>query len=180
MCSSDLSSEIAESVRELQAVPGRFEILKTESIPTVIIDYAHTPEALKATLASARGLKEKGKLFVVFGCGGGRDQGKRPLMGAIADVGADFSVVTSDNPRGETPMSIINEVVRGMSARNHIVEEDRKEAIKIALKNSKPEDIVVIAGKGHESTQEIAGELFNFEDREVAKSLIFELFEEEV
>ncbi|HJP16283.1 MAG TPA: UDP-N-acetylmuramoyl-L-alanyl-D-glutamate--2,6-diaminopimelate ligase [Acidimicrobiales bacterium] len=174
------SSEIAESVRELQAVPGRFEILKTESIPTVIIDYAHTPEALKATLASARGLKEKGKLFVVFGCGGGRDQGKRPLMGAIADVGADFSVVTSDNPRGETPMSIINEVVRGMSARNHIVEEDRKEAIKIALKNSKPEDIVVIAGKGHESTQEIAGELFNFEDREVAKSLIFELFEEEV
>ena len=74
------SSEIAESVRELQAVPGRFEILKTESIPTVIIDYAHTPEALKATLASARGLKEKGKLFVVFGCGVGRDQGKRPLM----------------------------------------------------------------------------------------------------
>ncbi len=173
-------SKIASGISQLQAVPGRFEILKSESSPAIVIDYAHTPEALKATLKSARALKEKGRVLVVFGCGGGRDQGKRPLMGAMADVGADFSVVTSDNPRGESPMSIIEEIVSGMSAGNHIVEENRKEAIKIALMNSEPEDVIVIAGKGHETTQEIAGQLFDFDDKEISKSLIFELFEEEV
>lgn len=173
-------SKIASGVSQLQAVPGRFEILKGESSPAIVIDYAHTPEALKATLKSARALKEKGRVLVVFGCGGGRDQGKRPLMGQMADVGADFSVVTSDNPRGESPMSIIDEIVSGMSAGNHIVEEDRKEAIKIALMNSQPEDVIVVAGKGHETTQEIAGELFDFDDKEISKSLIFELFEDEV
>ena len=173
-------SKIASGVSQLRAVPGRFEILKSESSPAVVIDYAHTPEALKATLKSARALREKGRVHVVFGCGGGRDQGKRPLMGAMADAGADFSVVTSDNPRGESPMSIIDEIVSGMSAGNHIVEEDRKEAIKIALMNSEPEDVIVIAGKGHETTQEIAGELFDFDDKEVSKSLIFELFQDEV
>ncbi|OUX44946.1 MAG: UDP-N-acetylmuramoyl-L-alanyl-D-glutamate--2,6-diaminopimelate ligase, partial [Proteobacteria bacterium TMED261] len=104
-------SKIASGVSQLQAVPGRFEILKSQSSPAIVIDYAHTPEALKATLKSARALKEKGRVLVVFGCGGGRDQGKRPLMGEMADVGADFSVVTSDNPRGESPMSIIDEIV---------------------------------------------------------------------
>ena len=173
-------SKIASGVSQLQAVPGRFEILKGESSPAIVIDYAHTPEALKATLKSARALKEKGRVLVVFGCGGGRDQGKRPLMGQMADVGADFSVVTSDNPRGESPMSIIDEIVSGMSTGNHIVEEDRKEAIKIALMNSQPEDVIVVAGKGHETTQEIAGELFDFDDKEISKSLIFELFEDEV
>lgn len=173
-------SKIASGVSQLQAVPGRFEILKGESSPAIVIDYAHTPEALKATLKSARALKEKGRVLVVFGCGGGRDQGKRPLMGQMADVGADFSVVTSDNPRGESPMSIIDEIVSGMSAGNHIVEEDRKEAIKIALMNSQPEDVIVVAGKGHETTQEIAGEFFDFDDKEISKSLIFQLFEDEV
>ena len=173
-------SKIASGISQLQAVPGRFEILKSESSPAIVIDYAHTPEALKATLTSARALKEKGRVLVVFGCGGGRDQGKRPLMGAVADVGADFSVVTSDNPRGESPMSIIEEIVSGMSTGNHVVEENRKEAIKIALMNSEPEDVIVIAGKGHETTQEIAGQLFDFDDKEISKSLIFELFEEEV
>ena len=91
-----------------------------------------------------------------------------------------FSVVTSDNPRGESPMSIIDEIVSGMSTGNHIVEEDRKEAIKIALMNSQPEDVIVVAGKGHETTQEIAGEFFDFDDKEISKSLIFELFEDEV
>lgn len=173
-------SKIASGVSQLQAVPGRFEILKGESSPAIVIDYAHTPEALKATLKSARALKEKGRVLVVFGCGGGRDQGKRPLMGQMADVGADFSVVTSDNPRGESPMSIIDEIVSGMSTGNHIVEEDRKEAIKIALMNSQPEDVIVVAGKGHETTQEIAGEFFDFDDKEISKSLIFQLFEDEV
>ena len=173
-------SKIASGISQLRAVPGRFEILKSESSPAIVVDYAHTPEALKATLKSARALKENGRVFVVFGCGGGRDQGKRPLMGAVADVGADFSVVTSDNPRGESPMSIIDEIVSGMSAGNHIVEEDRKEAIKIALMNSEPEDVIVVAGKGHETTQEIAGKLFDFDDKEVSKSLIFQLFKEEV
>lgn len=174
------SSEIAKSVSELQPVPGRFEILKSKSAPTVVIDYAHTPEALKATSISARGLKEKGRLLVVFGCGGGRDQGKRPLMGAVAETVADFSVVTSDNPRWESPMSIIDEVVSGMNERNHVVEVDRKEAIKIALRNAELEDVILIAGKGHELTQEISGEFLNFDDREVTKRLIFELFGEEV
>ena len=175
-----IPSKIASGISQLRAVPGRFEILKSESSPAIVVDYAHTPEALKATLKSARALKENGRVFVVFGCGGGRDQGKRPLMGAVADVGADFSVVTSDNPRGESPMSIIDEIVSGMSAGNHIVEEDRKEAIKIALMNSEPEDVIVVAGKGHETTQEIAGKLFDFDDKEVSKSLIFQLFKEEV
>jgi len=173
-------SKIASGVSQLRAVPGRFEILKSESSPAVVIDYAHTPEALKATLKSARALREKGRVHVVFGCGGGRDQGKRPLMGAMADAGADFSVVTSDNPRGESPMSIIDEIVSGMSEGNYIVEEDRKEAIKIALMNSGPEDVIVVAGKGHESTQEIAGKLFDFDDKEVSRSLILELFEDKV
>jgi len=175
-----IPSKIASGISQLRAVPGRFEILKSESSPAIVVDYAHTPEALKATLKSARALKENGRVFVVFGCGGGRDQGKRPLMGAMADIGADFSVVTSDNPRGESPMSIIDEIVSGMSAGNHIVEEDRKEAIKIALMNSEPEDVIVVAGKGHETTQEIAGKLFDFDDKEVSKSLIFQLFKEEV
>ena len=173
-------SKIASGVSQLQAVPGRFEILKGESSPAIVIDYAHTPEALKATLESARALTEKGRVLVVFGCGGGRDQGKRPLMGQMADVGADFSVVTSDNPRGESPMSIIDEIVSGMSAGSHIVEEDRKEAIKTALMKSEPEDVIVVAGKGHETTQEIAGKFFDFDDKEISKSLIFELFEDEV
>ena len=144
----------------------------------MIIDYAHTPEALEATLKSTRNLKEKGKLIVVFGCGGGRDKGKRPLMGAVAENGADFTVVTSDNPREEPAGSIIKDILGGMKSSDLVVEEDRKKAIEIALRHASEDDVVLIAGKGHETTQEIEGEFLDFKDLEVVEGLIPELFGE--
>ncbi|CAI8377742.1 MAG: UDP-N-acetylmuramoyl-L-alanyl-D-glutamate--2,6-diaminopimelate ligase [Acidimicrobiales bacterium AG-410-I20] len=172
------ATEIAKQIEKLESVPGRFETIKKNVGPTVIIDYAHTPEALEATLKSTRNLKEKGKLIVVFGCGGGRDKGKRPLMGAVAENGADFTVVTSDNPREEPAGSIIKDILGGMKSSDFIVEEDRKKAIEIALRHASEDDVVLIAGKGHETTQEIEGEFLDFKDLEVVEGLIPELFGE--
>lgn len=173
-------TEVAHQIEKLESVPGRFEIIKKNLGPTVIVDYAHTPEALEATLRSARNLKEKGKLIVVFGCGGERDKGKRPLMGLVAEAGADFSVVTSDNPRKESAMNIIEDIVYEMKANTFVVEENRKNAIELALRHSNEDDVVLIAGKGHENTQEISGEYFDFSDRDVVESIFSELFGEEV
>ena len=128
---------------------------------------------------SARKLKGNGDLIVVFGCGGERDKAKRPLMGKVAEDGADFSVVTSDNPREEPAMNIIEEILSGLETNDFIVEANRKDAIELALRRANKNDVVVIAGKGHETTQEISGRLFDFKDREVADGLISEIFREE-
>jgi UDP-N-acetylmuramoyl-L-alanyl-D-glutamate--2,6-diaminopimelate ligase len=140
---------------------------------SVVVDYAHTPEALRAVLSSVRTLTA-GRLVVVFGCGGGRDQGKRAEMGRVVHELADIAFVTSDNPRFEDPESIINEILTGMTGTGCEVESivDRAIAIESAISGAGSADIVVIAGKGHEPYQEIAGEFLAFSDVEVARNAV--------
>ena len=137
---------------------------------TVLVDYAHTDDALKNVLATLKPLC-KGKLRVVFGCGGDRDKTKRPRMARVAEQLADFAIVTSDNPRTEDPKAIIDDVVAGFENRDSqaiTVEPDRKKAIEIAIDAAGPDDIVLIAGKGHETYQIIGTEKFHFSDNEIA------------
>jgi UDP-N-acetylmuramoyl-L-alanyl-D-glutamate--2,6-diaminopimelate ligase len=143
-------STIAARLRTVPQVPGRLEVIHER--PTVLRDYAHTPDALERSLLAVRPFARK-KLIVVFGAGGDRDRGKRPLMGAVAEKGADFAIVTSDNPRTEEPSAIIEDVERGMRMTNHESIEDRREAIARALSLAGPEDVVLLAGKGHETYQ---------------------------
>jgi UDP-N-acetylmuramyl-tripeptide synthetase len=140
--------------------------------PTVIVDFAHTPDALEKVLAALKPLTP-GRLVCVFGCGGGRDTGKRPLMGAAVAAGADAAIVTSDNPRNEDPMHIIAGILAGMPAGQR-VEADRRAAIRAAILEAGPEDIVVLAGKGHEDYQEIHGVKHPFSDFEAARAALRE------
>lgn len=146
----------------------------------MIVDYAHTPDALEAVLAAARDVlnmstggparspgRKPGRLLVVFGCGGERDVGKRSLMGRVADESADLVVVTSDNPRGEPPEGVIADILAGMERPDPVVEPDRRHGIAVALSSAAPEDLVVVAGRGHETSQEIAGRFVPFDDRKV-------------
>lgn len=161
---------IARGFATLQQVPGRFESVKNDLGIGVVVDYAHTPDGLAQVLASARELTH-GHVIVVFGCGGNRDKGKRPMMGKIAAELSDMVYVTSDNPRTEDPAEIIKEVVAGMgeqSQKSVHIDVDRANAIASAISAARHGDIVVIAGKGHESTQEINGVLLPFHDVEVA------------
>ena len=149
----------------LPAPPGRFEVVSRN--PTVVVDYAHTPDALERTLATARALC-RGSLSVVFGAGGDRDRSKRPLLGAAA-LGADKIVLTSDNPRGEAPESIIDEIASGITRRACVVRQlDRARAIELAMADAEPDDLIVIAGKGHEQTQEAHGQKRPFSDAAIA------------
>ena len=162
---------IAAGLASMSPVPGRFEPVHNDLGFAVIVDYAHTPESLRALLESARQVAE-GRVIVVFGCGGDRDAGKRPEMGRVAAAVADDVIVTSDNPRSEDPASIIDEVCAGIDATGVPVERqvDRSEAIASAIFRARRGDIVVIAGKGHEATQETAGVLHPFSDVDVARS----------
>jgi len=156
--------QIASSLRTLPAVPGRLERVPA-SIP-IFVDYAHSPDALAHVLKTLRPLCE-GKLITVFGCGGDRDKGKRPIMGKIAEQYSDICVVTSDNPRTESPQSIINEIAFGMShSHQHFI--SREQGIAFAIAQAKPKDVVIIAGKGHETYQEIKGIKNPFDDRIIA------------
>ncbi len=143
-------------------VPGRFEIVDVGQDFTVIVDYAHTPEGLEAVLGAARAIAEQG-LTVVFGAGGERDRRKRPLMGASA-AAADRIVITTDNPRSEDPGRIANEITAGLDRLPDLVEKDRHLAIRHAIATAGPGDVVVIAGKGHEKTQTIGDQVFDFDD----------------
>jgi UDP-N-acetylmuramoyl-L-alanyl-D-glutamate--2,6-diaminopimelate ligase len=147
-------------------VPGRLEPVEAGQPFTVLVDYAHTPDALATVLQTARGIT-RGRLIVVFGCGGDRDRAKRPLMGEVAARLADDVVVTSDNPRSEDPDAIIAEILAGVG-RPVMVERDRRQAIRMALARADEVDVVVIAGKGHEQGQETAGAKLPFDDRLVA------------
>lgn len=165
--------ESAHAVAALRPVPGRMQRIGGDAQPLVVVDYAHSPDALDKVLAAiadvvrARG----GSLLCVFGCGGERDHGKRPLMGEAASRHADFVVVTSDNPRGEDPAKIIAEILPGVRAA-HAVEPDRRAAIRLAVARSRPNDVIVVAGKGHEPYQEIAGTRLPFSDLAEAQAAL--------
>jgi len=161
---------IAEGVARVDGVPGRFETVDEGQPFTVVVDYSHKPGALENVLRAARDLTT-GRVLCVFGCGGDRDRAKRPLMGAIAADLADVAIVTSDNPRSEDPLAIIEEVLTGAPGRLD-VEPDRRAAIARAVEAAEPGDVVVIAGKGHEQGQELAGEVLPFDDRDVAREAL--------
>jgi UDP-N-acetylmuramoyl-L-alanyl-D-glutamate--2,6-diaminopimelate ligase len=162
--------EIQRQIPLLTPRWGRLEFVPCASRAKVYVDFAHTPDGLEKVCAAARGFTE-GKLWVVFGAGGDRDPLKRPLMGAACEKGADRLVVTSDNPRSEEPMKIIEGILSGMAARTNVmVEPDRARAIAAALAAAEEGDTVLVCGKGHETTQEIAGVKFPFDDRDVVRA----------
>jgi UDP-N-acetylmuramoyl-L-alanyl-D-glutamate--2,6-diaminopimelate ligase len=178
---------VEEGVRRCSGAPGRLEAVPVREGVTVLVDYAHKPDALEAVLGTLRRLT-RGRLICVFGCGGDRDRGKRPLMGEIAGRMADLPVLTSDNPRTEDPLAIIAEVEQGLAraglvrieragqqARSYLVEPDRRRAIKLALAGAREGDVVLIAGKGHEDYQLIGGRVLEFDDRVVAREIAAEL-----
>jgi UDP-N-acetylmuramoyl-L-alanyl-D-glutamate--2,6-diaminopimelate ligase len=166
----DISDEaIARGVRELRGVPGRFEAVDEGQPFAVLVDYAHTPDSLENVLRTARDLA-RNRVICVFGCGGDRDRGKRPLMGRIASELADAAIVTSDNPRSEDPEAIIAEILEGAAGAE--VEPDRREAITRAIAAAGEGDVVVIAGKGHEQGQQFADRTIPFDDREVAREAL--------
>ncbi len=160
---------IKQGIEAVARVPGRFERVDEGQPFTVLVDYAHTPGALETALEAARELGPGGRLLCVFGAGGDRDRAKRPLMGRVVAELADVSLVTSDNPRSEDPAAIAAEVVDGLDLE---VELDRRRAIERALESARAGDVVVIAGKGHEQGQEIAGRKLPFDDREVAREAL--------
>ncbi len=160
---------IAYGVKELRGVPGRFEAVDEGQPFAVLVDYAHTPDSLENVLRTARDLAQS-RVICVFGCGGDRDRGKRPLMGRIATELADVAIVTSDNPRSEEPDAIIAEILAG--AGDAEVEADRREAIARAVEAAEEGDVVVIAGKGHEQGQQFADRTIPFDDREVAREAL--------
>jgi UDP-N-acetylmuramoyl-L-alanyl-D-glutamate--2,6-diaminopimelate ligase len=159
---------IAARLSTLPQVPGRLERIYER--PTVLRDYAHTPDALERALLAVRPFAER-RLIAVFGCGGDRDRGKRPQMGAIAERLADHAIVTSDNPRTEDPDRIIDDIEAGMHGANHERITDRHDAIARALTIAAPDDVVVLAGKGHE-TYQIRGTIaYPFDEREIVREL---------
>ena len=180
---------VAQGIQQLGAVPGRLEKVANDLDLSILVDYAHTPDALEKVLAAVRPLS-RGKVLTVFGCGGDRDRGKRPLMGEIAARLSDLVVLTSDNPRTEDPLAILREVESGVrktglpelevpasefrvarleTDRGYWVEADRRQAIRIALKTARPGDLILIAGKGHEDYQILGSNKIHFDDREVAR-----------
>jgi UDP-N-acetylmuramoyl-L-alanyl-D-glutamate--2,6-diaminopimelate ligase len=162
---------ILEGIRKSPAIRGRFEKVDAGQKFLAVVDYAHTEDALERLIYTARGLT-KGKIITVFGCGGDRDRGKRPVMGAIATRLSDFVIITSDNPRSEDPEEIIKEIAAGAARRNYLAEPDRKAAIRRAVLMADENDVVLIAGKGHETYQEIGGKRFPCNDREVVEEAI--------
>jgi UDP-N-acetylmuramoyl-L-alanyl-D-glutamate--2,6-diaminopimelate ligase len=173
--------EVSEAVEKLQPVPGRFEVVDGSHAKkfTVVVDYAHTDDALRNLIALARDMvKERGgRVITLFGCGGDRDRTKRPRMGRAAGEGSDLVVLTSDNPRSEEPMAIIEEALVGVreTGTDCVVEEDRAGAIAIAIRAARPGDIVLIAGKGHEKVQILKDRTVPFDDVAVAAGVLKEI-----
>ncbi len=162
---------IRDALKDIK-IPGRFEILNAKG-RTIIIDYAHTPDALKNVLETVNLMKKTNKVITLFGAGGNRDKGKRPLMGRVAERFSDIIILTSDNPRYEDPQKIIEDILEGVENKKKVLsKEDREEAIKLAFEISKDGDIILIAGKGHEDYQEVKGKKIKFSDKEVIYKLI--------
>ncbi|MDH7576411.1 MAG: UDP-N-acetylmuramoyl-L-alanyl-D-glutamate--2,6-diaminopimelate ligase [Bacillota bacterium] len=167
-------SSLQETLQKAKGVPGRFEVIDQGQSFTVVVDYAHTPDGLENILRTSRTLTQ-GKVLTVFGCGGDRDPGKRPLMGRIAAELSDFTIITSDNPRSEDPGKILTQIEAGLKqigGARYLVIEDRYEAIRAALHQAQAGDFVVIAGKGHEGYQIIGDKVIPFNDRLVAQEII--------
>ena len=166
-------SVIARGIADCTAVPGRFERVDEGQPFVVAVDYAHTDDALRNVIAVARGLGPK-RVVTLFGCGGDRDRTKRPLMGMAAGELSDFVVLTSDNPRSEDPLDIINDALVGLRRTDtpHVIEPDRAAAIARALGDARPGDIVILAGKGHETYQVLKDHTIHFDDREVAREVL--------
>lgn len=162
----------------LQSVPGRMESVNALAGPLAVVDYAHSPDALEKALGALRPVatQRQGRVWCVFGCGGNRDTGKRPLMGAAAERCADQVVVTSDNPRSESPAQIIHQITQGLRVpAAAVVEPDRALAIAYALRTAQPQDVVLIAGKGHEDYQEVHGLRSFFSDKQCAEQVLQQL-----
>jgi len=161
-----------DAIAQIQSAAGRMQLLGGGALPLVVVDYAHTPDALEKVLTTLNAQKPvAAKLVCIFGCGGNRDAGKRELMGKIASDLADAVVVTSDNPRHENKRKIINEILQGMQG-NYLIEQNRAKAISVGILAAKPGDIVLIAGKGHEKYQEIKGVKNYFDDVEQAEKAL--------
>ena len=168
---------IEDGLNHVKNVSGRFEIISTDKEDfTVIMDYAHSPDGLENILNTARSFA-KGRLVTVFGCGGDRDKTKRPMMGEIAGRLSDFCVITSDNPRTEEPNSIIDAIEKGMQKTccDYIKMENRYEAIRYVLENAQKDDIIILAGKGHETYQEINGVKNHFDEKEIVAEILASL-----
>ncbi len=165
---------IARGIAALDAVPGRFQRIDEGQPFLVIVDYAHTDDALRNLIQTARELNKAGRIITVFGCGGDRDRAKRPLMGEAAGALSDRVVLTCDNPRTEDPLRILNDISVGLQKANadYVVEADRERAIEIALREAKAGDIVLLAGKGHETYQILKGRTIDFDDRAIARATL--------
>jgi len=162
--------DVLDVMPKLLPSPGRMELVA--DAPVVLVDYAHTPDALENALSTLAELKQA-RLFVVFGCGGDRDASKRAVMGRIAGQYADYVILTSDNPRTENPEAILDEIEAGVGAGSHVLRiENREQAIQHALKLAEPDDMVLIAGKGHEAYQEIGHERFPFSDQAIVRDIL--------
>lgn len=163
--------DLVQPLSTFRGAPGRLERVLNSS---VFVDFAHTPDALENVLATLQDLKKegRGKIITVFGCGGDRDQEKRPLMGAIVEKLSDLVIVTSDNPRSEDPLSIIQDILKGFKKNSHLIEVDRASAIQKAIELKETEDLILIAGKGHETYQLLSHQSIPFNDREVAEKFI--------
>ena len=159
---------IIEKIKGAKGAPGRYELVNCGQDFGVIVDYCHTGDALENILKSINELK-RGRVITVFGCGGDRDASKRPIMGGIAENLSELAIVTSDNPRTEDPQKIIDDILVGMKKDNHIVILDRDEAISKAIELAEKNDIILLAGKGHETYQILGRKKIHFDDREIAR-----------
>jgi UDP-N-acetylmuramoyl-L-alanyl-D-glutamate--2,6-diaminopimelate ligase len=173
------SLEVLRLMSDLESVSGRFQFIVSTSNITAIVDYAHTPDALENVLKTINDIRTKNEqLITVVGCGGNRDKAKRPIMAGIAAELSDKAILTSDNPRNEDPEVIIAEMEQGVAPQNHkkiLTITDRKQAIKTACQLAQPNDIILIAGKGHETYQEVKGIRQHFDDMETVKEILEQL-----
>jgi UDP-N-acetylmuramoyl-L-alanyl-D-glutamate--2,6-diaminopimelate ligase len=168
--------EVAQGAASLDYVPGRFQSVDCGQKFAVVVDYAHTDDALRNIIAVARAFVSRGsgRVITMFGCGGDRDRTKRPLMGKAAGEGSEVVVLTSDNPRGEDPMAIIEQVLPGLNKTpaQVLVEPDRHRAIALAISEARQGDLVLLAGKGHEKTQTIGDRVIPFDDVAIARQIL--------
>ena len=164
---------IAQGLQRVKGIDGRFELLDTGTDYSVILDYAHTPDGLENILETARGFV-KGRVLALFGCGGDRDFTKRPMMGEVAGRFSDLCIITSDNPRSEEPMKIIKQIMPGVKKTGcpYKIIENRKEAIEYALSNAKKGDVVILAGKGHETYQILKNKTIHFDEKEIVMEIL--------
>lgn len=173
LCSGIELDACIQSIEVIKGVPGRFELISAGQSFPVIVDYAHTPDSLENVLKTVKEFAEK-KVFVVVGCGGDRDKTKRPIMAAIACQYATDPIFTSDNPRSEDPVQILRDMEAGAIGCNYKIIVDRRQAIQYAISQAKANDVIVIAGKGHETYQLIGNRILHFDDREVARKAILD------